>query len=296
MYEYVCQFSYTEAPTKAPTKAPTDAPTKAPTKTDAPTDSPTGAPISGGGDSNGDGLNCNCFSNANTVEVQGTGHVMMDSLKIGDYVRAGMDKFSRVYSFLHLDRDVEAEYLQFHAKGLKTPLELSPEHMVFVKGTPVRASQVKVGDMLGNNMVAEVKSVKRRGVYAPVTESGDIVVSGILASSYAAVRSYTPINQHTEAHAFFAVRRLVCAFNFGICENETYTKDGFPDWLSSTVYFALSMKQNPYAQFFASVVGLPFIAATYILEQFIQYPFLIGMVAVGLFAFKKTKTPKVKIQ
>ena len=219
-----------------------------------------------------------CFSHVNTVEVQGQGHVSMDSLKIGDFVRAGKNKFSRVYSFLHLDRDVEAEYLQIHAEGLKAPLEVSPEHMVFVKSTPVRASQVKVGDMLGENKVSEIKTVKRRGVYAPVTESGDIVVSGVLASSYAAVHSYTPINQHTEAHAFFAVRRLVCAFNFGICENETYTEDGFPVWLSPMVHFALSTKQNPFAQFFASVVGLPFIAAAYILEQMIYSPFFIGMV------------------
>jgi len=238
-----------------------------------------------------------CFSYANTVEVQGKGLTLIDALKIGDYVRAGKDQFSRVYSFLHLDHDVEADYLQIHAEGLKPPLELSPEHMVFVKNAPVPASQLMVGDMLGQNKVSEIKSVKRRGAYAPVTESGDIVVSGILASSYAAVRSYTPINQHTEAHAFFAVRRLVCAFNFGICENETYTEDGFPDWLSPMVHFALSMNQNPVAQYFASVVGLPLITAAYILEQATHHPFLVAMFVFGVFAFKKArKTSKLKVQ
>ena len=79
--------------------------------------------------------------------------------------------------------------------------------------------------MLGENKVSEVKSVKRRWVYAPVTESGDIVVSG----SRLQLHNYAPVNQHWEALAFFVVRRLVCRFNFGICENEKYT-NGFPDF------------------------------------------------------------------
>jgi len=180
---------------------------------------------------------------------------------------------------------------------LKMPLKVSPEHTVFVKNAPVRASQVKVSDMLGENKVSEVKSVKRRGVYTPVTESGDIVVSGVLASSYAAVRSHTPINQHAEAHAFFAVRRLVCAFNFGICEKETYTEEGYPYWLATVIKFALSTDGNASAQFLASIVGLPLIAAAYILENMIYYyPILVGMFAFGLFIYKKTKMSKIKDQ
>jgi len=237
-----------------------------------------------------------CFSPANTVEVQDQGLISMDSLKIGDYVRAGKNKFSRVYSFLHLDHEAEADFLQIKAEGLKTPLEVSPEHMVFVKDTPVRASQVKVGDMLGENKVSDIKSVKRRGVYAPVTESGSIVVSGVLASSYAAVRSYSLVNQHLEAHALFAVRRLVCAFDFSMCERETYT-DGFPNWLSSVVYFAKSTAQNAPAQVIVSAVALPFIAFAYILEQMILYPFLLGVLMLVLVAFKKkTNMSKVKVQ
>jgi len=167
--------------------------------------------------------------------------------------------------------------------------------MVFIKGAlfPVRASQIKVGDMLGEAKVAEIKSVKRRGSYAPVTESGDIVVSGILASSYAAVHHYTPINQHAEAHAFFALRRLMCAFNFGICENETYT-NGFPQWLSPMVHFAEDTEKNAPAQLFATVVGLPLIAAAYILEQTFRHPALVSAFIVGILSLKKSKKSKTK--
>ena len=199
---------------------------------------------------------------------------------------------------------IEAEFLQIHAEGLKTPLEVSPDHMIFVKSAlfPIRASQVKVGDLLSgeNKKVAQVKSVKRRGVYTPVTESGDIVVSGVLASSYAAVHNYTPINQHWEAHAFFAIRRMVCSFKFGICENETYTDDGIPDWLSSMAHFAKNTEHNAPAQVFASVVGLPLIAVAYFVEQiFIHHAFLVaggGVFIVGLFALKKKKTKASKVK
>jgi len=118
------------------------------------------------------------------------------------------------------------------------------------------------------------------------TESGSIVVSDALVSSYAAVRSYSLVNQHLEAHALFAVRRLVCAFDFSICKSETCT-DGFPSWLSSVVYFAKSTTQNALAQLLASAVVLPFITFAYILEQMILYPLFLGMFMLGLFAFKK---------
>jgi len=238
-----------------------------------------------------------CFSSVNIVEVQGKGHITMDALQIGDYVRAGKDRFSQVYSFLHLDRNVEAEYLQIYTDSSRPPLEISRDHMVFVNGIAILASQVEVGDLLdgGESKVSEIKSIRRRGVYAPVTMSGDIIVSGVLASSYAAVHSYTPINQHLEAHAFFAFRRLVCALDFEICKSETYTEEGFPDWLSPVIHFALRTEHNPLLQACASVVGLPFIAIVSLLEQMVLSPLLaVSMIVFVLFLSKKHKPFKVK--
>ena len=83
---------------------------------------PNPAPIGSTGGKTGK----SCFSTANSVEVEGKGLIAMDALKIGDYARAGKDEFSRVYSFIHRDRDAEAEFLQIHAEGLKTPLEVRP--------------------------------------------------------------------------------------------------------------------------------------------------------------------------
>jgi Hint module len=89
--------------------------------------------------------------------------------------------------------------------------------------TAVRASQVKVGDRLGNRKVTDIISVERHGAYAPFTMSGDIVVSGVRASNYVAVLTHSAVNQSGASHAFLALRRLVCTFNLGYCEKETYT-------------------------------------------------------------------------
>ena len=240
-----------------------------------------------------------CFSEANTVEIKGKGLVSMGTLKVGDFVRAGKGEFSRVFSFIHLDRDVETSFLQIRTEGLQKPLELSPDHIVFVSNNysadvPVCASQVKVGDMLGANKVTRIQSIKRRGIFAPVTYSGDIVVSGVLVSCFAAIRSFSLLNQHTEAHAFFAIRRLVCVFDFDICENERYTKEGIPVWLTSMVQLANNTRHSELSQIMLSIMGLPLISTVYLIEKIIFSRLLIGMfLLIGFFLIKSAKKVKM---
>ena len=62
-------------------------------------------------------------------------------------------------------------------------------HLVFMteKGA-VSASRIQVGDLLmsspGSAKVTKVGSVQRQGLWAPATESGSIVVNGVVASNY----------------------------------------------------------------------------------------------------------------
>merc|ERR1719343_1072600 len=194
-----------------------------------------------GGDNGGDGTpapdSSACFSRFNDVEVQGQGMTSMDAVKVGDYVRTGNADFSRVFSLAHLDHDVEADYLQIYTDGLQKPLEITGMHMLFSSGNAVRADEVSVGDMLGTNKVTDIRSIKRNGVYAPVTESGEIVVSGIRASSYYAFLDRVPFNQHVMSHFFFAPLRMMCSFDFKMCENEGHT-NGYTNW----AYWAIQMK------------------------------------------------------
>ena len=159
----------------------------------SPTPAPTEVPV-GGGDL--------CFSGENTIEIMGKGRVTIDSIKIGDSVRVGPggNDFSQVYSFGHYDVNIFTEYVQIHAEGSKSPLELSKEHMVFLQegsiSKSVPASAVKVGDKLivitnggGVAVVGKIGSVTRRGAFAPFTKAGTIV-----ASYYISLMDETPVS------------------------------------------------------------------------------------------------------
>merc|ERR1712157_115001 len=149
-----------------------------------------------------------CFSAFDSVEVQGKGMISMDSLEIGDYVRSGKD-FSQVFSFAHLDLDAEANFLQIHTEGSVAPLEITDNHMLFRNDKAVSAKDVSVGDMLGDNKVTKITSVKRTGLYAPITYDGSIVVNGIKSSCYVQMMDLAPVDQNQFLeHMFFSLQRV----------------------------------------------------------------------------------------
>jgi hypothetical protein len=225
-------------------------------------------PPSGGG----------CFSGENDIEVFGKGMVKMETLNIGDYVRAASGKFTQVYSFGHLHKEVETDFLQFISKDdHESQLEITSDHMVFVaSGDVVRASEVKVGDkLLGlKNKVAEIRSVKRRGVYAPVTFTGDIVVSGVVSSSYVSIMdNISPRIVNKASHTIMGLHRMACKFGFEQCQNESYTVDGINTWIAPAVQFVMDLKQrNFFLQSAAWILAIPFLLAIHVLEQLLSAP------------------------
>ena len=71
-------------------------------------------------------------------------------------------------------------------------MTLSPDHYVDVRGAPVYAKDVRVGDALARwtgagfeaDVVANATAVVAEGLYNPYTLSGTIVVDGVLASCH----------------------------------------------------------------------------------------------------------------
>jgi hypothetical protein len=207
----------------------------------------------------------------NTVDVKDKGTVTMDQVHIGDYVHIGRGKYSKVYSFSHIDRDLEAEFLQIHLSDLDSPLELTPDHMVYVFGQPVRGSDVKVGDILGDHMVSNVQVIKRRGVYAPVTYSGNLLVSGVLVSSYVAVLDdVSGPAQHLASHVITGLHRMVCHFHFDVCMNETY-KDGISNYMDWAIHVVHKLNHARVGmQTVAWLVGLPVLGLMYAIQHLSQ--------------------------
>jgi hypothetical protein len=106
--------------------------------------------------------------------------------------------FSKVVLIPHRDPDQPANYLVIQTNTDKT-IKISANHMISVNKTFKNASEVKLGDSLytynGNQeTVSSVTTETIKGVYAPFTENGTLVVDGIVASCYAEV------NNHNKAH------------------------------------------------------------------------------------------------
>jgi Hint module len=160
------------------------------------------------------------------VEIKGKGIVNMMELQIGDFVMSGSGKFTQVYGFGHFDHDREENFLQIQVGH--NPLQISPIHLVFVERNnqsyPIRALDVMVGDMLSGQQVQSIRTIRQRGIYAPLTQSGDIVVSGIVSSNYVAILQidqWTSM-QHMLGHTLLYPQRCFCYYFIERCKKERY--------------------------------------------------------------------------
>lgn len=184
-----------------------------------------------------------CFSGESMVQVKNKGAVPMADLVLGDMVQVEKHKYEPIYSFGHKNGKSSAEFLRIATKGFRTPLEISPNHMVTIEGgRHVPASLLKRGDRLVSSqdelvVVTKITTVIRQGVFAPFTRSGSIVVNDIVASNYIAYQGseylqisgfQTPFTYQWIAHTFNSVHRL--AVQMGKV-GETYTPQGVSKWV-----------------------------------------------------------------
>lgn len=131
-----------------------------------------------------------CFPASATVELEdGTKRAMSD-LRLGDAVRTKHSALSQIFFFSHrtaADGDAYPYVELFASSGAK--VTLSPGHYVHANGRLLAASAVRVGDSLtlangSESAVVRVRRVLRQGKFAPHTLHGDIVVDGVLVSTY----------------------------------------------------------------------------------------------------------------
>jgi Hint module len=193
-----------------------------------------------------------CFSNQNMVEIQAIGPIPIDELRIGDMVKSmhsDDNMFTQVYGFGHLDHHQEGIYLHItFDDNINTMtstlseqasfLEISSRHLVMIekkndtKQFYIPAGNVRIGDILSGRRVQTIQPVVRQGMYAPLTQSGTIVVNGIMTSNYVELIAYPILGQdqqHTLAHRLFHPQRFFCYYYFEMCHNEIYW-NGYGIW------------------------------------------------------------------
>jgi hypothetical protein len=140
----------------------------------------------------------------------------MKDLRVGDKILSVKNNkvaYDTVYGFLHRDVDKVANFIEIHLESGNC-LTLTPSHMVYREDkTAVPARKICVGDALfvvsGNDMnleiVTDISSRESKGIYAPVTYGGNIVVDGVWASCYA---EYEIFKSQTVAHSVMAPLRM----------------------------------------------------------------------------------------
>ena len=157
-----------------------------------------------------------CFAGGSLVETQHKGAIDISLLEKGDYLKsydpqANKWIYSRFIAYLHQDSHIMAEYVSIRTSLNKTLL-ISPLHLMATQtsggggggGDQIQflfAKDLRINDMLvteaGNARIVELTNVYERGAYAPLTESGTLLVDSVLASCYANT------NWHAGAHLLF---------------------------------------------------------------------------------------------
>uniref|UniRef100_A0A7S0XIC4 Lysine-specific metallo-endopeptidase domain-containing protein n=1 Tax=Erythrolobus madagascarensis TaxID=708628 RepID=A0A7S0XIC4_9RHOD len=162
-----------------------------------------------------------CFPASAFVELESGERRRMDEVKIGDVVVVGFDEknggekvFSAVYAFGHRDERIVANDYVRIAVSCGETLLVSEGHLVYANGQLRAARDVVVGDSMrcvsfGGTLLAQhgivervEPGVTRRGRFNPHTKHGDIVVDGVVSSTY------TDIFSPTLAHCLLLIDRV----------------------------------------------------------------------------------------
>jgi len=164
----------------------------------------------------------------------------IDSLDVGDEVQVIINNDIRaepVITFIHRQPEVVQEFLQITTEKSNI-LKITEDHLLFVertgKATAIPARDVKVGDTLyvkaGDNVekdaVLSISKVFEKGVYAPVTLSGTLLVNNVHTSCYFDVLS------HEWSHKAMGVARAMHYVSPWILQwiSGVGQRDGFPGW------------------------------------------------------------------
>lgn len=167
-----------------------------------------------------------CFSSDSTV-ITSTGETKkISDVQIGEKLMSQDPStleltFSEVMLFLDYNPEETRDFLEIHVTSGQI-LKLTPTHLLFTgnlqDSRTIFAEHLQIGDSLfvkddKNKLklvhIVKIKPIVLKGVYAPLTLAGTVVVNDVLASCYAVVDS------QFIAHAAFIPLRMYLNFKEG---------------------------------------------------------------------------------
>jgi hypothetical protein len=243
----------------------------------------------------------------------------VQDLQVGDQVLT-TNGYESVYAFAHRDLDAKDHvYSQIHFEGMSKPFEATGRHLVYTAGkaNPVTVDSLTLEDSLvGSNgealKINKIKQVTRDGLFAPLTNSGDLLVDGIKISSYASLQAgqnefaefangmTLPISQAIGIHMFLAPLRMLClsGLSTSVCDPSTYNENGMPQLVSFGINLASTAdQQSLLVQVLMLAVVLAIFVPLYALESLVGASLAPAAIALGAGAFayrSQITTKKVK--
>lgn len=133
--------------------------------------------------------NPSCFPADATVLLEDGRRLPMAKLRVGHRVQTAPGPvFSDLFLFTHRASDVVSAFVLIRTRS-GHELRVSPGHYLRVDGALRPAAAVRRGDAVvlasgEMTVVVGVEEVQARGLYNPQTVHGDIVVDGIVSSTY----------------------------------------------------------------------------------------------------------------
>lgn len=153
-----------------------------------------------------------CFPSDSEVETKDGRVVGIGDVKVGDMVHVGHGKFSRVFGFSHRDLQIQSAFVTLQTESGHS-ISASHGHFLHANDGVLPASHVKIGDILalgdGCSKVVSIAETWRTGLVNPQTEQGDIVVNGVLATTY--TTAVKPSLAHAALAPLRAVGRIIDA-------------------------------------------------------------------------------------
>ncbi|CAM4832635.1 unnamed protein product [Rotaria magnacalcarata] len=157
-----------------------------------------------------------CFPGSSQIALDDGSFKALSDIMIGDRVLVNKHNIHEpIIGFIHAKRNSLFDFLAIEIQSVafnsSSTLMVSPNHLIFdFDSNNVRfAGYFRIGErvqVIHNNQIipGEIISIqltKQQGYYAPLTESGTIVVNGVLASNYATV------SNHVLAHRIMSIYR-----------------------------------------------------------------------------------------
>lgn len=193
-----------------------------------------------------------------------------------------------MYSISHVDLTTKILYHQIYHTGNTVPLEISPDHLMYANGKIVKAKQVQIGDTLSTNATVSFVSVAYvAGLYAPLTETGTLLVSGAPVSNFVAMTTLlSPAVQHHAAHAALAPVRWLCRADFDFCRYQSYT-DSHSNFVYGPILWLTALVQKPtLIQVGVALFITPLLAVLFTLDHYWEM-ILFRIVPIVQYRFKK---------